>query len=336
MAAATAYVFSPPHKPGLWVSANGVVAPGGSGDPTPPPPPPGGSGLLYGWSVAEGINNLPDPALVSTAGPMTIVRRYRSGPFADTWATDSSGMKNDFAAGRAVMYSCKPNLALLISSSAERARLLAMVRSAPDAAVIIWEAWHELDVKMRKGIAPFDTMSLADINAAKLIFYDIIKQAGKPNHYTMLCLSAFAAWGGVTVGKPEQFWVGASGAGRVIDMVAYDEYQTSNTPPSAASHWAPCYTFASGHGAAVAVGELGIHGGTGNVTDYTTVPAWLQAQLDYLAGHDSGGHTGAAAVLLFNSANQTAQPVPSLTAAIQAKSKTLATAHYLPPTSFRL
>lgn len=338
MTTARAYAFSPPGATALWRATNGTgtVAPGGSGDPTPPPPPPGGTGMLLGWSVGEGIGNQPDPALVSAAGPATVIRRYRSGTFANSWDTDTSGLKNDFTAGRASMYSCKPDLALLVSSSAERARLLSFVRSAPDAAVIFWEFWHELDVKMRKGEDPFKTLTLTQINAGKLIAYDIVKQAAKPHQYTHLCMSNFAAIGNVSVGKPEQFWVGPDGADRVIDMVTWDVYLSADTATTGSHEFGPCYTFCNLHGTALGVGEMGIHGGAGNVTDFSIVPGWMQTQIDYLASHDAGGHKGAAAVCWFNSSNQTALPVPSLTADTQAKSKTLSVAHYLPPADFRM
>lgn len=340
MSAATGYVFSPPAHPGLWVaSSGGIVAPGGGGDPTPPPPPPGGTGTMFGWSVAEGLNSLPDPALISAAGPLVIVRRYRAGTFASTWALDSSGMKNDYPAGRAVMYSCKPELALLAANTpagaAERARLLAFAKSAPDAAVILYEAWHELDVKFRKGIAPFDTMTVAQVNAAKLIFYSIIKDAGKPHQYTNLIITGFAV-NGATSGQGEVWWVGGDGADRVIDMTSFDNYLVADTPTTGAHEFANPFAFCQGHGCALGVGELGIHGGTGNVTDFSIVPGWLAAQATYLTSHNAGGHTGAAAVCAFNSNNGEALPIPSLTTAVEAAWKTISTAHYLPATSFRL
>jgi hypothetical protein len=339
MATATLYVFSPPHQPGLWVGSSGAVAPGGGGSTPPPPPPPGGTGTLFGWSVAEGLSSLPDPALISTAGPMNIVRRYRAGPFADSWATDSSGMKNDFPAGRAVMYSCKPDLALLAANTpagaAERARLLAFAKSAPDAAIILFDAWHELDVKFRKGIAPFDTMTVSQVNAAKLIFYSIIKDAGKPHQHTNLIITGFAV-NGATSGQGEVWWVGGNGIDRVIDMTSFDNYLVSDTPTTGSHEWANPFAFCQGHGCALGVGELGIHGGTGNVTDYSIVPGWLAAQATYLTSHNAGGHTGAAAVCAFNSNNGEALPIPSLTTAIASAWKTISVAHNLSPTDFRL
>jgi hypothetical protein len=315
------------------LAPDGVPIPGdGNQDPNPPPPPPGGRGMLLGASIAQGIANDFSPSTQALAGPWTAARRYQAGTFANTWAADTSGVNVDIGK-RASVYSCKPDLALLVSSATERTRLANFVRSIPDSHIAFLECWHELDVKLRKGIAPFTTLTLAQINAGKLAFYETVKSVGKPHVYTYLCLTNFSAIGGVSSGFPSDFWVGPDGPDRVIDIVSWDIYMTSDTVHTGAYELAVPVAFATGHGAGSAISEIGIHQG---VTNMANVATWMHNVADYAAAHGTGGHNTFAYLTWFDSSNATALPVPSFDPALLTASGQISTQYLTPYPTFVL
>jgi hypothetical protein len=332
----TSSIWQKQHAFWVPLALGGVPIPGdGNQDPNPPPPPPpGGRGMLLGASIAEGAGHDYDPSTQALAGPWTVARRYQSGTFANTWAADDSGGGVDVGK-RATVYSCKPDLVALANDPAERARLTAFVRSIPDSHIAFLECWHELDVKTRKGNYPFSAggLTLAQVNAGKLAFYQAVKAAGKPHVYTCLILTTFSFNGGVTTGLPSDFWVGGDGPDRVIDVVAGDNYMTSDTVNTGAHDLAAMVTFAASHGAGSALAEVGIHEG---VTNMGNVATWMHNIADYSALHGTGGHNTFAFITWFDSSNQTAIPVPSSDPALLTASGQISTQYLTPYSTFVL
>lgn len=332
----TSSIWQKQHAFWVPLAPGGVPIPGdGDQDPNPPPPPPpGGKGMLLGASIPEGTGHDFDPSVQALAGPWTAARRYQSGTFANTWAADDSGVAVDIGK-RASVYSCKPDLVALANSPAERDRLTAFVRSIPDSHVAFLECWHELDVKMRKGNFPFSAggLTLAQVNAGKLAFYQTVKAAGKPHVYTYLCLTNFSAIGGVSKGFPSDFWVGPDGPDRVIDIVSWDIYMTSNTVNTGAHELSVPVTFANSHGAASAISEIGIHEG---VTNFANVATWMHNVADYAALHGTGGHNTFAYLTWFESSNDTALPVPSSDPALLTAAGQISTQYLTPYSTFVL
>lgn len=286
--------------------------------------------MLIGASVGSGDFNAGEQ---SAAGPWTVSRRYNSGTFGNSWAVDNSGCHVDIGK-RGTVYSCKPDLALLNSSAAERARFKAFVQSIPDSHLAFVEVWHEMDVKLRKGGAPFTSMTLAQINAAKLTCYDIIKQVAKPHVYTALILSGYSVSGGVSTGLPEQFWVGPDGSTRLIDLVCWDTYMFNNTITTGSHEQGGGIAFAAAHGADYGLTELGIHNA---VTDYTAAATWLQNQVDYAFTHGgTGDHQSGSIISFFDRAQDVAQPVPSVNSTMMALSASVSAQYLTPYTTFVL
>jgi hypothetical protein len=311
---------------------DGVPIPGGGNQDPPPPPPTSRPGMLVGASAGDGSasSQTAFKSAAATAGPWPIVRVYQSSSFKDTWAQDVGAWTDGHYA---CAYSCKSSLDLLVSSATERARLAGFVRSIPDSSEVWLEDWHELGVKQRKNIAPFTTLTLAQINAGKQIFYDIVKQAAKPHLHTYLCCTDFDLNGGVTVGTPDEFWVGGTGSSRLIDAVTYDAYRTSDGSYNVATKMAPCVAFANNKGAAWGLTETGIHDG---VTDYAAAATWMHNMADYAATHGAGPHSSAAMLIWFNSNNATALPVPTQDPALMAASASIGASYYTPYTTFAL
>jgi hypothetical protein len=332
----TSSIWQKQHAFWVPLAPGGVPIPGdGNQDPNPPPPPPpGGRGMLLGASIAQGIGHDFDPSTQALAGPWTVARRYQSGSFANTWAADTSGVAVDIGK-RASVYSCKPDLVALATSPTERARLAAFVASIPDSHVCFLEAWHELDVKTRQNVYPFSAggLTLAQVNAGKLAFYETVKSVGKPHVYTCLILTNFSAIGGVSTGLPPDFWVGPDGVDRVIDIVSWDIYMTSDTVNTGAHELATPVAFATSHGAGSAISEIGIHQG---VTNMANVATWMHNVADYAAAHGTGGHNTFAYLTWFDSSNNTALPVPSSDAALLTASGQISTQYLTPYSTFVL
>lgn len=326
-------------RSGFWLPCpDGNPVPGGGTTGPPPPPPPGHSGLLIGASAGAGnaASQAAFKTSAGTSGPFTIARAYNATTFKSTWAADCGAWTD----GRyACAWSCKPDLLLLAANTTaganERARLAAFAKSIPDSSIVFAEADHELDVKMRQGNFPFSAggLALAQVNAGKLIFYDIIKQAAKPHLYTYLCLTNYSLIGGVTTGLPDQFWVGGTGSSRVIDVVTWDVYMTSNTVPNVAATIGPCFDWSANKGAACGFTEVGIHEG---VTNMANVATWMTNFTNYCAGRGAGPHDSAALLTWFDSANASALPVPSSDPALKAASAAVAATYQTPYGTFAL
>lgn len=289
--------------------------------------------MLVGASISGGGDF--NPSTQALAGPWTVARRFQTGTFANTWAADSSGAAVDVGK-RATVYSCKPDLVALATSPAEQARLAAFVASIPDSHVAFLECWHELDSKTRQGVYPFSSggLTLAQVNAGKLAWYETIKSVGKPHVYTALILTNWSVVGPVTTGLPGDFWVGPDGADRVIDVVAWDVYMTQDTPiHTGAYELDAAVAFAASHGAGSAMAEVGIHNA---VTNMANVATWMHNVADYAAVHGSGGRSEFAFLTWFDSSNASALPVPSFDPALETAAGQISTQYLTPWTTFVL
>lgn len=326
-------------RSGFWLPCpDGTPVAGGGNQPDPPPPPTGHSGLLIGSSAGAGSasSQAAFKASAGTAGPWTVPRVYNDSTFKSTWAADCGAWTD----GRyACAWSCKPDLLLLAANTtagaAERARLAAFVKSIPDSSVVFAEAWHELDVKKRQKKFPFSTggLTVAQVNAGKKIFYDTVKQAGKPHLYTYLCLTDYSLKPGTTDGTPDMFWVGDTGASRIIDVVTWDVYMLSNPIPDVSAQLGPCFAWANNKGAACGFTEVGIHN---EVTDYGNVATWMEHFADYCAAHGAGPHPSATMLCWFDTTNGSSLPVPSNSPTTIAASAGIAAAYQTPYGTFAL
>lgn len=319
MPVASAYIY----RNGLLVPlAGGVpIAPGGTGGGGSAPAA-GGTGMLVGESRDNGNTALFD-AMATQAGPYTVARAYQSGQWRSTWSADVGGSD---VGKRATIYSCKPDMAAMGSGSLD-ASLTAFVQSIPDSHVAFLCMWHEPDVKLRKG-----QIDLAQWQAAQLRFCQVVKAVGKPHVYTTVILSNWSAIGGVTVGTPDEFWVGPDGAGRVIDVVGWDMYLFNNTPTTGAHEQQACVAFAAQHGASYGIAEIGLFT---SVTDMTVGAAWMHTQADYAFASGAAGPHGSAAYLCwFDQDVGGALPVPSAAPALITAAKAISGEYLTPYTTF--
>jgi hypothetical protein len=321
----------------LYAAENGLLVPLDGGTPIVPPgggggggepPPPGGSGILFGASVTAGATGQTFfNTTQATAGPWSVARRYQSGLFATTFAADSSGCADDIGK-RMTVYSCKPDMTTMANGGYD-ARLTGFANSIPDSHPTVMICWHEPDVKFRQ--AGFDIPLWKQANTR---FMSVLKALGKPHLYTAICLTNWSAIGGVPVSsQPPAFWFGPDGASRLIDIVAWDMYMTSNTITTAAHEQAAMVAFTDSHGAGYGISEIGIHDA---VTNFTNVATWMHSQSDYAAATPCGPHDSAAFLTWFNSSNASALPVPSTDSHMMTASNQIATQYYMPYTEFVL
>lgn len=300
---------------------------GGDGSTPPPPPPPGGSGVLMGCSVSTGRTHF--DAIEPTAGPYTCCRTYNSGGFAATWGADVAGVD---VGVRASVYSAKPNLTNMASGALD-AQVTAFISSIPDSHVAHVTIWHEPDVKLRQSTTtnPFDVTLW---RAAFQRFCELVKAVGKPHVYTNLILSNWSLIGGVTTGLPDDFWVGGTGADRLIDVVGWDAYLLHNTVTTGAQEFGPIVDYCDGKGAAWAIGELGVRAA---VTDIAAAAGWMHTQADYAATHGAGPHSTAAYLNWFDyTASAPNIPVPSGDPQFMTASGQISAQYLTPYTSFVL
>jgi hypothetical protein len=311
-----------------------ITPPGPGGGSPPPPPPPGRGGMLVGASIAQGISNDFVPATQAAAGPWTVARRYQSGSFGATWATDTSGVNVDVGR-RASVYSCKPSMSQMAAGTLDAA-LTAFVQSIPDSHLAFLLCWHEPDVKYRQGGGAGGTFDIALWKAANTRFMQVVKAVAKPRVYTGICLTNFSAIGGVPAdSQPEAFWFGGDGGGTsgLIDFVSWDMYMTSNTINSGSHDQAAPYAFTRSHNVAYGISEIGIHDA---VTNFASVATWMHNQADYAATNASGTHSSAAFLTWFNSSNATALPVPSQDPQLVTASGLISAQYFTAANSFSL
>jgi hypothetical protein len=305
--------WSPIGKPG-----DPLIPPSG-GTPPPPPPPPGGAGCLFGVSAhsAAEIN-----ALEPLAGPFSCSRTYSSGMCPSTFSLSPAA---DDIGKRASVYSFKPDMQQLASGALDVA-IVAFVTSVPDSHVVFIEIQHELDVKLRQGTYPFTVMTLAQVNAAKRHGYALIKSVKKPHVYTNMILSGFSLTSGVTNGLPSQFWFGADGADREIDVVGWDMYESKDADfsQSGATKLGSAVAFAAGHGAGWGLAEIGA-GNSEAVTNMPHAATWMTTMADYAAATGAGPHTSAAYFSQFNSTVGGVVATPGADSNLIAASKTFCT-----------
>lgn len=323
-------------RSGFWVLSDDTGSVPGGGDQNPPPPPPGGTGMLIGASASTGSASAQATfnAENGKSGPWTVARAYNSGEFATNWNADVGAWTNG---KMACVYSCKPDLLLIVANTpagaAYRAKWRSFILSIRDDAIVHVECWHELDVKLRQGDYPWTSLTAAQIAAGKTMFYQIVCDAQKTHVKTTLIVTSFSVTGGVSTGHPADFWVGPTGADRIIHSVGFDVYKTSNGVRTGAQDLAGCYAFTRSMGAALGMGEVGIHTGA---TDYTQVADWMASIYAYAAANGSGPHSTAAYLCWFNTTNGASVPVPAASPLLQAASKAISQAGLIDWTKFRL
>jgi hypothetical protein len=142
----------------------------------------------------------------------------------------------------------------------------------------------------------------------------------------------------VSVGTPDEFWVGPDGPDRLIDVVGWDMYLFTNTPTTGAHEQQACVQFCQSHGAAYGIGEIGL---LTAVTDMTVGAAWMHTQADYAAASGAAGPHGSAAYLCWfdqnvGTATSGQVPVPSASPTLITAAKAISGEYLTPYTTFVL
>jgi hypothetical protein len=303
---------------GRWLPVDGgpaVIAPtdGGGG---------GGGGIgdvnaMLNGAASADAGGSDFAALDAVAGPYTCRRSYDSGGLPATFAASVAGID---VGVRASIWSCKPSLADLASGALDSATR-AFVASIPDTHVCWITAWHEPDVKIRKG-----TITLADYLPAFARWCSVVKQAAidfsKPHVYTVQVMSTWSGQHPVSGSTFADLWPGDG----LVDCYAVDGYANVG---SGSALWGPAVTFAKSKNIPWAVAEVGC-------VD-TMDTAWMQTQADYAGATAAGGqHTRAAFFCWFSNSTGGVLPTPGTDPAAQAKSKAIAQTYYADVNSYML
>jgi hypothetical protein len=316
------------HRSGRLIPLDGgtpIIPPSGGGPP-PPPPPPGGTGMLVGCSVSQGRAHF--DAIEPAAGPYTCSRSYNPGNLKANWAADAGGPD---VGKRASVWTAKPSLAQMAAGDLDDI-VTAFTRSIPDSHPAFVGIVHEPDVKLRSS-AP-GTFDVGLWRAANERFCTLVKAVGKPHVYTQIILTNWSVIGGVSIGTPDQFWFGPTGAARLIDVVGWDAYKLHDANTTGEQEFEDARLWCDAQGAGWAIAELGIRAAASNIGNGAT---WMHTQADYAASHGAGPHATAAYLAWFDYiATAPNIAVPSGNTTFTAASASISSTYHTPYTGFVL
>lgn len=255
----------------------------------------------------------------ATMGPWTVHRAFDSGGFPASFSTSAAR----WDVGRwATVYSCKPNLDDLASGTldvAAQAFLLSIPEDHPTFVTI----WHEADVKIKKGSAPWDA---SQYKAGWRRLFSIVRELNRPNIYTTLILGNYVFINPQSGATMEDLWPGNDESGKpYVDVLAFDGYTYEFEPPEVL--WGPGVAFAKSKGVDWGIGEIGF---SANVVDGAGAAEWMQQQADYCATTGTGRHGSAAYMCWFNSTVGGVPKCPSTFPETQIKSRSISKQYYRP------
>lgn len=286
-----------------------------------------GSGLLIG-SATDPPNRTAFEAANLQMGPWTAHRGFSAGGFpAGGFAATTCG----WDPGRwASVWSGKPDPIAMASGGLDSTarNFLLSIPASHTAFICIW---HEADVKIKQGTAPYNA---AQYVAAWRRFYSILRevQADRPHLYGCLIFGAYSYINPRAGATLEELWPGNDAVGRpLVDVIAFDGYAFTGAE-TGDYMWGGGRAFAASKGVAWGIAEAGLSPGV----DAAAGATWMQTQADYAATHGAGPHSSAAFLTWFNTSVGGVLPTPSHYAETRAKSAAISQQYFIPYTDFRL
>lgn len=262
-------------------------------------------------------------------GPWTVRRSFSTEGFGmpASWSACPGGDDIDICAS---VYSCKPNPNDVASGALDN-RIRGFINSIPDSHIAFVTIWHEADVKIKQGTAPYNANQY---RAAWQRFFSIVREVNKPHVYTTCIFGEYVWKTPSAAANMDVLWPGNGSDGRPLcDVYGIDPYVYTPTTQTPASMVGGLVDFARSKGIGWGIGELGASSSATNGPDLAD---WMQEFADYCEETGAGPHPSCAYLCWFNATTGGVPEFPNAFPETRAKSKEISQQLFTPYTSFVL